>query len=101
MSDSWDLSVWWGGLTGSPTVPRPIPIAPDGRTGLVSIEPIMGKVDTDNEQPFAEQSLNPDTGYKGTKYKMELMFNQVGGRALAIQRLRNWTYHLNSLESRL
>ena len=85
-----------GGLPGSPTIPRLAPTAPDDRTSIVSITPEMGRIDTDNEQPFGEQNLRPDTGYHGTKYRLELLFNAMTGRALAIQRLRNWTYHDNA-----
>ena len=73
---------------------------PDNRAIVTSFEPEMSRTQTSNSAPFLDEARKPDTGYSGNRYLFELFFNEEGGAAGAIQKIRDWMKEENALKGK-
>ena len=81
--------------------------SPDERSKYRSIRIGGGRFDSRNPNPFAENTLRPDTGYSGTMVRMYLFFleedrivsadNENSKRAYGISRIRDWSRQDNTV----
>ena len=72
-------------------------VIPDGRSGVVSFNPIISRTSTENPAPFEEFARKPDTGFAGNRYTLNVFFDESdGNRAEAIEKIKEWITQENS-----
>ena len=63
---------------------------PDARSGIISFTPVMSRTQTENPAPFLQVARRPDTGFSGMRYTINVLFDETGGTAGGIAKLRDW-----------
>ena len=65
-------------------------VTPDTKSGIINFKPSISRRNPDNPLPHANDTDKQDTGYSGNTYTFTAFFNEENGRALGIERLRDW-----------
>ena len=74
---------------------------PDGRSGLVSFNPILSRTTTENPAPFEQFARKPDTGFAGTRYTCQVFFDESdGSSAEAIEKIAEWMRQDNAIKGK-
>ena len=73
---------------------------PDGRSGIRSYNINTSRTQTQVSAPFQETARKPDTGFNGTRYILNVFFDESIAAALAIARIRTWSEEPNSVKGK-
>ena len=73
---------------------------PDGRSGIMTMSPGIGRTNTKNPTPFQERSRRPDTGFDGTKHVFNIFLDESTGKAAARTKLVQLASQDNTLDGR-
>lgn len=73
---------------------------PDNTCKFKTFKPIMSRFKTSNPAPFSEMIVKPDTGYSGTQYQLNVLFDERAGRSLAITKFRDWLAESNTVRGK-
>lgn len=72
-------------------------VIPDGRSKIISFNPVMSRTETQNSAPFLELARKPDTGFSGNRYTIRIFFDESVALAAGLGRLIQWYSQENAL----
>lgn len=72
-------------------------LIPDAKAGIQSFNPSMSRFQTDNPIPYQNKTNKPDTGFSGTRYQLNIFFNESDGLAGGVNILKKWYKEDNAI----
>ena len=72
-------------------------VIPDNRGGVIEFSIETNRTQTQNSSPFTDAAKKPDTGFGGTRYSLELYFNEDEGVAGGLATLKRWANTQNDV----